>query len=413
MGERFLRLYACQTQAVLHSAPSRDHQSLPTDVRLPHLRLPRREGSQRDGRVRPYEALVDHFGNIVTDRQVLCSRSTGDVVGVLHASPFDGIAEPVLRALSGNGEATERILLRDLPDAALTVQRLVVPGPMYPLARVVDHVLARPDEWPPLYVWLTEQTPDPAAEPLRLAAQLHLIRLSGTMERALAARLAWSSRMQRMLAACRMRGRRLRFCDEIRRIYDTGNLGGLAVMTPTHADFYAGRVGVPARCVPYGLDASHGHDMHLERDIDVVFLGSVRDRRRRLLLQRLLPQISAQGLTVEVIDGSTGMLFGEDRTRLLNRCKIMLNILRQPWDDILYRMLLASANGVLLVSEPVADPYPFEPFLHFVAGDPSDLARLIERFVRSEALRSAIVGRAGELLSGSYSIGDMSRKLLV
>ncbi len=58
----------------------------------------------------------------------------------------------------------------------------------------------------------------------------------------------------------------------------------------------------------------------------------------------------------------------QERTELLNRSKLVLNIMRQPWDDPVFRILLASANGATVLSEPVRDGGPFIAGRHFIAA---------------------------------------------
>jgi hypothetical protein len=97
---------------------------------------------------------------------------------------------------------------------------------------------------------------------------------------------------------------------------------------------------VPSAVVPFGYHPSFGEPLGLERDIDVVFLGSLRDRRRSRIVGSLQAELKRRNIGLLIKDGSRerGYAYGDERTRLLNRSRIMLSIMRQPWDDLLFRV---------------------------------------------------------------------------
>jgi hypothetical protein len=87
----------------------------------------------------------------------------------------------------------------------------------------------------------------------------------------------------------------------------------------------------------------------LERDIDVLFLGDVRVARRR----RALDFLQSSGINVTVAGSwEDPQYWGENRTKLLNRTKILLNIPRTAGDYSGLRMFLGAANGAVILSEP-------------------------------------------------------------
>jgi hypothetical protein len=114
-------------------------------------------------------------------------------------------------------------------------------------------------------------------------------------------------------------------------LHSKGFLRLLAVLTPSHRDYFA-KLGVPSKVIPYGYHKSFGRPLGLTRDIDVVFLGSLRDRRRSRIVSDLNQKLNKLGIKFVIKDGSRarGYAFGEERTQLLNRAKISLNIMRQP-----------------------------------------------------------------------------------
>lgn len=82
------------------------------------------------------------------------------------------------------------------------------------------------------------------------------------------------------------------------------------------------------------------------KDIDVLFIGSL-NKRRSLILEEL----KVKGYSVYVADGG---VWGEDRTALLRRSKLVLNIHFYSSDAILETVRLAGlmANSCVVVSEP-------------------------------------------------------------
>ena len=87
---------------------------------------------------------------------------------------------------------------------------------------------------------------------------------------------------------------------------------------------YLAEQGIDVHHVPLGYHPSQGRFLDLERDIDVLFLGEYRLRRRKQILRRL----RREGIEVEVLGDLDPQLWGESRTKLLNRAKIMLHIPR-------------------------------------------------------------------------------------
>lgn len=153
--------------------------------------------------------------------------------------------------------------------------------------------------------------------------------------------------------------------------------------------------------------------MGLERDIPVLWLGKVGSERRRKLLQRLRAELQARGVELLVIDGEERpYVFGEERTQLLNRTKIMLNLLREKWDDNSLRYTLASHNGALVVSEPTLPHTSFEPGVHLVQAPLPDMADAICHYLQHEKQRRQIVERAAALLHRTSASGDYMWQIL-
>ena len=148
----------------------------------------------------------------------------------------------------------------------------------------------------------------------------------------------------------------------------------------------------------------------------MVFLGTTVDRRRRTLVARLEAEFARHAVSVQIHDGSPqrGFCFDEARTLLLNRAKILLNIMRQPWDDPVHRMLLAAANGALLLSEPLAPDSvgPFAVGEHLVTAEIVDLGAAVSYYASHPVERERIARQAFELVTGELTIERMCARLL-
>ena len=120
---------------------------------------------------------------------------------------------------------------------------------------------------------------------------------------------------------------------------------------------YAAEQGYRAHRFDYGYHPNFGNLMNLERDIDVLFIGETRQRRRR----KLLGQLRDAGIEVTVRGSwhkEEGALWGEERTRVLNRTKIVVHLQRYPGKVASKRFVLAMANGAMVISEPSYRPIP-------------------------------------------------------
>lgn len=159
----------------------------------------------------------------------------------------------------------------------------------------------------------------------------------------------------------------------VERLVARGWIDHVLVSSPAAARTLAAR-GIEAQYQPVCRHRDMGRDLGRSRDIPVLFLGTVKDHRA-VRLQRLAGALAARNVPLTIVDRAC---FGEDRTTLLNRARIVVNLHQYPWHLERIRMFLAMANGALLVSErPVADPEPFEVGTHLLAADTEGLADAI------------------------------------
>ena len=164
----------------------------------------------------------------------------------------------------------------------------------------------------------------------------------------------------------------------------------LAVSTRGRVDFLAER-SIESYHVPLGYSPGYGRDLGLRRDVDALFLGERGiPRRRRILagLRKAGVNLTARG------DWSDPALWGESRTELLNRSKVLLHIQRLPMEFSGIRFILGMANGALVISEPVYDACPFVAGRHFVSASVEEMPAVIRHYLEHEDERRRIVTEA-------------------
>ena len=172
----------------------------------------------------------------------------------------------------------------------------------------------------------------------------------------------------------------------LRTLHRMGIPDVLVVSSRGRQDFLAER-GIDAHFAPLGCDPSMGRDLGLQRDIDALFLGILNVPRRN----RLLRSLKDQGVNLTEAGSWTDPAFwGENRTRLLNRTKILINLARTPAEFSGFRLSLGMANKALVVSEPIYRPEPFVPGKHFVMVPSERMAATIRHYLDAAEERASI-----------------------
>ena len=180
----------------------------------------------------------------------------------------------------------------------------------------------------------------------------------------------------------------------IRELLRKGVINQLIVTTRGRQDFLAER-GLTSAWVPLGFAPHHGSSLELKRDIDVLFLGMAQVPRR----QRILKRLESMGLNVVVKgDWHDPDCWGEARTRLLNRTKILLNFPRTEGEMSGLRFILGMSNKALVVSEPVYRPDPYTSGVHFLSAPINEIPEVVEHYLKNEAARVHLTEAAFEHL---------------
>ena len=194
----------------------------------------------------------------------------------------------------------------------------------------------------------------------------------------------------------------------LRRLARFGIPDCLVVSSNGRQRFLAER-GIAAHFVPFGFDSPMGRDMSLPRDIDVLFVGSLDVPRRN----RLLRFLRGQGVNLTAVGHWTDPAYwGENRTRLLNRSRILLNFARTPAEYSGLRLLLGMANKALVVSEPIYDPAPYVPGRHFISAPVERMPEVIRYYLDHESERRLIVEEAHRFITTEHTMERAVAKVL-
>jgi hypothetical protein len=269
------------------------------------------------------------------------------------------------------------------------------------LLTVARQVLALPRKERPIFIWWLTENPPPQWIPVPLAAATSRLRMWAD-ERLAHVSQSPAARWRRQL----YRAHRLRVLGQLRWAWQQGSLSILVVTNQARARYYRAH-GFEPLVVPLGYHGCYGQDLGLEREIDVAFIGQIHSKRRQRILPGLFEELSKRGISVAVADN----MYGDERTRFLNRSKIMLNVLRAPQDFVGQRLALGAANRTLTVSEPMLDPYPFEAGQHMCMAPLRGLADAVENALQDEVTRHEMVDRAYRFVTEELTCDNMVRRV--
>lgn len=182
----------------------------------------------------------------------------------------------------------------------------------------------------------------------------------------------------------------------------------IACSTPTRVAFLR-QCGIPARFVPLGFNSAWGELGEENRDIDVLFVGTCHSPSRRSLVPEVLRQIRDWGYKTFEAD-----VFpcGRQRTELLQRARVVLNVLRFPWEFPGPRLFASAACGALCVSNEAVQNEPFQPGLHFIRAPRTRMAESICWYLTNEEERKRRAIRALQSFATDFSLLASLEKLL-
>lgn len=189
---------------------------------------------------------------------------------------------------------------------------------------------------------------------------------------------------------------------------------------PIYADssaIYSGlhhQHGLPTIYFPWGAMRSWYTDLELARDIDVLWMGKHGSPRRRRILEQVRSELRSRGINIYMADNEERpFVFGNERTILLNRAKITLNVMRTWYDDNFSRLSMAAPNRSLVISEPILPHCPeFVSGQHYVAASVDKLCDAIVHYLTHEAERTRIVENAYRLMTTELTMSNSIRRVL-
>jgi len=194
----------------------------------------------------------------------------------------------------------------------------------------------------------------------------------------------------------------------LRRLAEHGLPDVLVVTSEAQREFLAD-AGIACEVAPIGYHPAQGNDLGLERDIDVLFLGALEVPRRK----RALRALTREGVGVQSAgDWSDPRYWGDDRVRLLNRARILLNVSRHPGQYSGERLVLGMANRALVVSEPIYRPEPFVPGEHFVAVGLDEMAGVVRHYVQHEHERDYLARRGHAFVTTELKMTQSVSRIL-
>ena len=110
-----------------------------------------------------------------------------------------------------------------------------------------------------------------------------------------------------------------------------------------------------------GFDEELHKRITTDKDIDILFVGSILDRR-----EKILKKLSAH-YNVKIYKA-----YGKEMSELFNRSKIVLNIHAEEFLDTETRMYEALGCGAFIISEKLSSENPFIPNKHYIEVETFD-----------------------------------------
>jgi hypothetical protein len=112
-------------------------------------------------------------------------------------------------------------------------------------------------------------------------------------------------------------------------------------------------------------------------------------------------ELRVHGIEIYVADNEENpFIFGEERTRFLNRAKITLNLTRTWYDDNFSRFAIAIPNRSLMVSEPLLPHCPqYKAGVHYVSTPIDSLTEMIVYYLKHDDERLRIIENAYQLVT--------------
>jgi len=329
--------------------------------------------------------------NHVEDRISLdpCAAKRADVIVCRRQGISAKRLHPITDYLHTKGLSVAETRDGALPPSVPKAFLLLNNPNWYPKLLAQLKAMPRPER-PFVMIWHTEPLPPPKRSGLR-RPRLHLREIAKIVLRDRRATDVYTNFLR------------------LKNLHRNGLPDLLAVSTQARQEFLSSH-NMPAHWVPMGYNPSnHGSPLGLNRDIDVLFLGT-RDVPRRV---RLLRRLASAGIRVHQkgswVDPDC---WGHKRNELINRAKIFLNLQRYEGDLSGLRMILAMANRALVVSEHIYRPAPYVPGKHYISVPIDEMHKAIQHHLERDEERERITDEAYRFISREVTWESSARKIL-
>ncbi len=318
----------------------------------------------------------------------------GYKIALIRWTKESGIGRAIAVELRALGHTV--MYFPDTDPVPTTVDVVFLYGPFGKYLHLLErlHALPQPDR-PTVVFWNTEGLPD--------------LRLPWTLMRPLGVLRSWVGRYNTSaehpqdaahLAPLENRLTRFRYLGDFLYAQRRGLIDVMVDISAVYADFFK-QHSIPVGVAPFGSFGEWHANLQLERDIDVVWMGKRGSRRRSKILDHLRAELRQHGVDIHMIDNiEHPFVFDDERTQLLNRTKITLNILRTWYDENSLRFCMAAPNRSLIVSEPLLPHVPqYKDGVHYVSAPINKLAETILYYLKHESERQQIAENAFHLLT--------------
>jgi len=332
-------------------------------------------------------------------------------VAIPYQNEIDGITEVISDELHALGYKSVHFQIGSLiPEKAEVVFSFGPYGKFLTIPRQLAKM--HPDRKPIFVHWNTEGIPDP--------------RIPWKIMSSIAGWRSWLGRVQdsqngaarilgteRRLSLIESRMLRFRYLGDYYYAQRRGWLDIFADTSEVYAEMHR-RHGLPTIVAHWGATPQWYKDLGLERDIDVLWMGTRGTKRRSTILDQVRSELESKRIRMHVADGKENpFIFGDERIYYLNRSKITLNITRTWYDDNYSRMALAAPNRSLIVSEPVLPHCPsFIAGTHYVSVPVEALAETILYYLNNQEERLRIVDNAYHLVTNKLVFRESIKSIM-
>jgi hypothetical protein len=123
--------------------------------------------------------------------------------------------------------------------------------------------------------------------------------------------------------------------------------------------------------------------------------------------------LQRRGVNLTVMGSPTDpACWGENRTRLVNRTKILLNLSRSSGQFPDLRFILGMANKSLVISEPIHHPAPYVAGQHFISATFEEMPEVIAYYLAHESERERVANEGHRFVTREVTMIHSVNRIL-